>query len=139
MHRPEGPALGWERQGPHKGKQNRDDLRQPSPQTMKTGTHTGPGRTHGPQSAGRPRLAGMSRVWGAQLLTAAWCWGLTVLSDAHLQKALLCLHPLAYLISAVYEALQKNEENVRTNALLRSWAQHAVLLRRLPRSTLPAA
>ena len=75
--------------------------------------HTGPGRTHGSQSAGRPQPAGMSRVWAARLLTAEWCWGLTVLSDAHLQKALLCLNPLAYLISAVYEALQKDEENVK--------------------------
>ena len=76
---------------------------------------------------------------GCSLSTAEWRWGLTVLSDARLQKALLCLNPLAYLISAVYEALQKNEENVRTNALLRGWAEHEVLLRRLPCGTLPAA
>ena len=42
---------------------------------------------------------------GFLLSTAEWRSGLTVLSDAHLQKALLCLNPLAYLISAVYEAL----------------------------------
>lgn len=73
------------------------------------------------------------------LPTAEWRCGLTVLSDVHLQKALLCLNPSAYLISAVYEALQKNEENVRTNTLLRGWAEHEVLLRRLPRGLLPAA
>lgn len=57
--------------------------------------------------------------------------GLTVLSDAHLQKALWFLNPLKYLISEVYEALQENEEDVRTNALLRGRAECAVLLREL--------
>jgi hypothetical protein len=37
--------------------------------------------------------------------------GLTVLSDAHLQKVLLFLNPLKCLISEVYEALQKNYDN----------------------------
>lgn len=57
--------------------------------------------------------------------------GLTVLSDAHSQKALWFLDPLKYLISEVYEALQENEEDVRTNALLRRRAECAVLLREL--------
>ena len=60
--------------------------------------------------------------------------GLTVLSDAHLQKALRFLNPLKYLISEVYEALQENEENVRTNALLRGRAECAVFLREPCRS-----
>ena len=34
---------------------------------------------------------------------------------------------------------RKMKKTLRTNALLRGWAQHEVLLRRLPRSTLPAA
>lgn len=51
---PEEPALGWKRQGPPKGKQWGDDLRQPRPQTVKTGTRTGPGPTRGPRPAGRP-------------------------------------------------------------------------------------
>ena len=34
---------------------------------------------------------------------------------------------------------RKMKKTLRTNALLRGWAQQEVLLRRLPRSTLPAA
>lgn len=43
---------------------------------------------------------------GAQL-QAVLC--LTALSDAHLQKACLFLHPLKYVISGAYEALQEKK------------------------------
>lgn len=59
--------------------------------------------------------------------------GLTVLSDARWPKALLFLSPSKYLISGVYEALQKHEDNVRSDVLLRGWAEREVSPGKPPR------
>lgn len=53
-------------------------------------------------------MAWLPHAWGAGAqLQAVLC--LTALSDAHLQKACLFLHPLKYVISGAYEALQEKK------------------------------
>lgn len=110
---------------PPKGKQWGDDLRLYALKLWRRGHRTGPGPATWTTASGTARLAGMSR--GVECLLPAAEWR----CDPHsafwcpFAEGFAVSESSAYLISAVYEALQKNErkrlERRTAERLGRTW------------------
>lgn len=98
---------GWEQtcteERAAEGAHVRLDSTGPVPAQGERSGNSGKRPTTGPADCG---LAAACRGRGCPAAGGA---GLTALSDAHLQKACLFLHPLKYVISGAYEALQEKK------------------------------